>query len=415
MHYSLLIVVGAMLALAVLALAIAFIMPGIDPWSKEFFIVFHLIIILSIVVSFADLLVYGNPSLVLLERISSYLGYLVPSLLPPLLTAYLLHCCGEDWKKSPVFYSVLFIWIVYFMILFAAQFTDRFYYITPENLFFRGPWHPLLFIPPVVIQMISLIVLIQRRRRLSGKYFSAFLIYLIPLTVATMIHAVVEAFFLFDLSICICTLAMYNFILSDQIEQYMRQQQEIAHQRSSIMVLQMRPHFIYNTMMSIYYLCKQNPDLAQKVTLDFTTYLRKNFTAISSEELIPFSEELEHARAYLAVEQAQFEDTLFVDYDTPHKDFLLPPLTLQPIVENSIKHGMDPDSDPLHISIRTRKTDSGSEITVEDNGTGFDPGGNNEPHIALDNIQQRLNMMCRGKMTITANNKGGTMVKITIP
>ena len=55
-------------------------------------------------------------------------------------------------------------------------------------------------------------------------------------------------------------------------------------------------------------------------------------------------EKLEHARAYLAVEQVQFEDNLFVEYDTPHEEFRLPPLTLQPIVENAVKHGMDPES-----------------------------------------------------------------------
>ena len=80
----------------------------------------------------------------------------------------------------------------------------------------------------------------------------------------------------------------------------------------------MRPHFIYNTMTGIYCLCDQDPKLAQRVVMDFTAYLRKNFTAIASPEPIPFTSELEHARAYLAVEQAQYEDSLFVEYDTPH-------------------------------------------------------------------------------------------------
>jgi LytS/YehU family sensor histidine kinase len=119
----------------------------------------------------------------------------------------------------------------------------------------------------------------------------------------------------------------------------MRQQQEIANQRTSLLLLQIRRHFIYNTMMSIYYLCKQDPDLAQQITLDFTTYLRKNFTAVTSENAIPFSEELEHTRAYLAVEQAQFEDRLFVDYDTPHTDFKIPPLTLQLSANRLPEHG----------------------------------------------------------------------------
>ena len=79
------------------------------------------------------------------------------------------------------------------------------------------------------------------------------------------------------------------------------------------------------------------------------------------------------------------------------------------------KHGLDPDSEPLHISIRTRKTDSGSEIIVEDNGSGFDPDDDSGPNLALANIEQRLQMMCGGKLEIMPREGGGTVVKITIP
>ena len=149
--------------------------------------------------------------------------------------------------------------------------------------------------------------------------------------------------------------------------------------------------------------------------MDFTNYLRKNFNAVASDSTIPFSMELEHTRAYLAVEQAQHEDMLSVDYDTPFIHFRLPPLTLQPIVENAIKHGMDPYRGPLHISIRTRDTDSGTEIIVEDNGPGFDPTDESMPHTALDNIRQRLEMMCNGKLDVRSHNEGGTTVIVTIP
>ena len=130
---------------------------------------------------------------------------------------------------------------------------------------------------------------------------------------------------------------------------------------------------------------------------------------------VPFTAELEHIRAYLAVELALHEDALFVEYDTPHTRFRVPPLTLQPIVENAVKHGMDQDSEPLHIFIRTARTELGSEIVVEDTGAGFEPADDSEPHIALSNIRQRLEMMCRGRMTITPREGGGTVVRVTIP
>ena len=105
---------------------------------------------------------------------------------------------------------------------------------------------------------------------------------------------------------------------------------------------------------------------------------------------------------------------LFVEYDTSHTLFRLPPLTLQPIVENAVKHGLDPDAEPLRIRIQTRETDDGSLILVEDNGPGYEPA-DDEPHIALANIRQRLKLMCGGQLTITPREGGGTAVKMTIP
>ena len=93
----------------------------------------------------------------------------------------------------------------------------------------------------------------------------------------------------------------------------------------------------------------------------------------------------------------------------------MPPLTLQPLVENAVKHGMDPTGDPLHIYVKTRQTNSGSEIIVENDGPDFNPANDNEPHIALNNIRQRLEMMCKGTLTITPREGGGTLVRVTIP
>ncbi|MBR1568955.1 MAG: histidine kinase, partial [Lachnospiraceae bacterium] len=184
---------------------------------------------------------------------------------------------------------------------------------------------------------------------------------------------------------------------------------------ASITVLEMRPHFIYNTMTSIYYLCKQDPDKAQQVILNFNNYLRKNFTAIVKENTIPFHEELEHTQAYLAVEQVRYENMIVVHYDTPHTSFRLPPLTLQPIVENAVKYGVDPDAEPLNIHIQTRKTEHGSEIIIKNNGSSFIEYGDKEPHIALNNIRERLTLMCHGTLTIGPLMSGGTIVTIQIP
>ena len=257
--------------------------------------------------------------------------------------------------------------------------------------------------------------LFYRINKLPKKYFVALLIYLLYMTAVILLHMFYYLEIPVVLGMSLFALVSFGLILSDNMEKHIRQEHQIAHQRAEILILQMRPHFIYNTMMGIYYLCDQDAQKAKQVTLDFTTYLRKNFAAIASEDTVPFTDELEHSRAYLAVEQAQFEDTLFVSFDTPHTLFRVPPLTMQPLVENAVKHGMKSGRDPIHISVATRKTDKGSEIIVEDDGAGFDPVEDNEPHIALNNIRQRLEMMCKGTLEIKAREGGGTSVRVTIP
>jgi len=407
--------ISAMLALLIMALGIAVTMPALDRWSKRFFVVSLSLLMLCVIVSFIDEIIYRNPNFIILEKIVVYFEALLVSILMPLPTILLMHYCGESVKSSKMFHTVILLWFICFFALSIGQFTNWFYVVNPNNEFIRTPLLPLLMLPLVLGMFVNIAGLIRRRKKLSTRYLVAFLIYLLPFTVFITVHAFIDiAPFLFS-GVGICALSMCYIIVSDQIIHNFQQQREIANQRASVMVLQMRPHFIYNTMMSIYYLCKQDADKAQQVTLDFTTYLRKNFTAVASEEAVPFKDELEHTKAYLAVEQAQHEDMLCVDYDTPHIDFKVPPLTLQPLVENAVKHSLDPNGEALHIYVKTRLTDSGNEIIVENNGLDYQPSTDNEPHTALANIQQRLDMMCKGTLKITPREGGGTVVKVTIP
>ena len=190
---------------------------------------------------------------------------------------------------------------------------------------------------------------------------------------------------------------------------------ELRDARIQSLMNQIRPHFIYNTLASIYLLCREDPEQAAAVVSDFSEYLQGNFSAISATKLISFSEELRHTQAYLAVEKALYGDKLNVEFDTDYTSFRLPPLTLQPIAENAIKHGMNLSDGPLRVFIQSRRTDTGSVITVQDNGPGFNPSDESKPHTMLTIIQQRLEIMCGGNMTITSREGGGTVVTITIP
>ncbi len=398
-----------------LVISISLIMPGIDRISRLFFLAFFSVLIINALVFAFDMATYKNPKLLAISSLLPFVEQLLLSLPTLLLTLFLLYSCREPWKENALFYVTTSLWGIYVILLCIAHFTTFFYYTAADGTFYLTKWSSLLYIPLIAILITALISLIIKRNRLSKRYFYAFFSCLFSFAVALILHAFFFTIMILIIALTLGAVTMYLLILTDQIEQYMRQQAAIADQNARIMVLQMRPHFIYNTMTSIYYLCEQDPKKAQQVILDFTSYLRKNFNAIAGMEPIPFSDELEHVRSYLAVEMAQFEDNLSVTYDIPHTDFRLPPLTLEPLVENAVKYCMDPDRDPLHITIRTFKTDADNVIIVSDNGPGFDPTNVFNTSHALSNIKQRLEMFCRGRITIDSTIGEGTVVTITIP
>ena len=403
---------GAMFFASIFGIFISVFMPGIDKLNRKFFALMFGNLTLLIIAWTVDIFTWRSPELLTEERIAIFIEAFCYALTMPIFTIYLLRFCGKS-LRNKLFYSVSFFFIIFLILLSIAQFTEIFYYVTAED-FYYGEYFSILILPIILTMFLNIFGVISRKNFLSKRYFLAFLLYLSTFTISTIIHAIKFMEFVMGFGLIFSTIEMVVIIFSDYVEEFFRQQKEIVKQQANILILQMRPHFIYNTMTSIYYLCSQNPEQAQKVTLDFTNYLRKNFTAIACECTILFSEELEHAKAYLSIEQVQFEENLFVEYDTPHINFKIPPLTLQPIVENSVKHGLDPDSGPLHILILTRETESDSVIIVEDDGVGFKFDGNKE-NFALKNIKKRLEIFCGGHLTIYPREGGGTVVKILIP
>ncbi len=196
-----------------------------------------------------------------------------------------------------------------------------------------------------------------------------------------------------------------------------RKERELQDAKVKTMMNQIRPHFIYNTLVSIYVLCKEDPERAGRVVSDFTNYLQANFTAIASTELTSFGEELRNTQAYVAVESVLYGDKLQVEYDTEFTAFRLPPLTLQPLVENAVKYGVGKGYSPGHIRILSRAVPGGAELTVEDDGPGYAPPSreDNEAHIGLSSVRERLELMCSGTLSVGPRAGGGTTVTVFVP
>ena len=385
------------LLLSVLGILITFILRDTESQWRKFCIVFFSAMVLKMAAALIGQLTALYWNNIPLQAACDFLGVLFSSTIIPLLTLYILRCCSQEPRKSFLWKLILILWGLSVAAAVGDLLERTLFAVPAQDGTKQKHWLILVYLLFTAISLIvCLIAVIRRRKQLSKLQFILILVYLLA-------------------PVSVMLLAMELMLFVDQGKRYIKQKEEIANQKVRLAVLQMRPHFIYNTMTSIYYLIEQDSAKAQKVTLNFTNYLRKNFTTIAKERTIQFIEELEHAKAYLSVEQVRFEGKLFVEFDTDYTDFRLPPLTMQPIVENAVKHGVDPDLDPLYITVRTREDKQGAEITVEDTGPGFGLNDNNEPHIALENIRERLEMMCNGKLTISERDGGGTVVKIYIP
>ena len=297
------------MTLTFLGLILSILFRPVERWTRGFFIVNFSILFgysVSIVSGYWAVMRHDAP----LIKISIFIESLSSSLIMPLLTRYLMRLCGENRYKTPQYLLILSLWTVYFVLLVYNQFSGAFYYISTDGIYHRGPLYPLLLLPPAIIMLLNLIFLFWKRKYLSRNQQKAISSYF-AFPLAGMLF---QMYFYGLLSVGFGTLlgalTMFVFILGEQLELAISQAEENARKEFGIRVLQMRPHFIYNVMTSIYYLVDSDPAEAKEALQNFQTYLHQNFSAVVKTEMIPFEDELRHTRAFLAVEQTRFGSQL---------------------------------------------------------------------------------------------------------
>ena len=191
---------------------------------------------------------------------------------------------------------------------------------------------------------------------------------------------------------------------------------QLAESRISTMMSQIRPHFIYNTLGSIEQLCDLDPKKAGELVHDFAKYLRGNFRELDNPRPIPMSREMEHVHHYVSIENIRFPDMTF-SFEMNSEDFNIPALTIQPIVENAIKHGLMKLQKGGMIRVVSYDTDTHHCVSVVDDGVGFDTSVliDERQHVGLRNIRERLKTMVGGSLEIDSMVGAGTKVLIKIP
>ena len=196
-----------------------------------------------------------------------------------------------------------------------------------------------------------------------------------------------------------------------------REQSLMAEQRIQIMMSQIQPHFLYNTLSTIQALCRKDPELAAQTVEKLGDYLRQNLAALGQSDLIPFKKELEHTKIYVDIEKLMSPD-MEIDYMINDYNFLLPALTIQPLVENAIRHGIRGQKGG-RITISARRDEGYHTIEISDNGKGFDIQASADTgegkHIGIRNVSERVEKMCGGTLEVESSPGNGTTITIFIP
>lgn len=198
----------------------------------------------------------------------------------------------------------------------------------------------------------------------------------------------------------------------------------IVETELSFLQAQIKPHFIYNSLSVIAALTSETPEKAKELLYDLTDYLRGSFRFNNYNGMVPLSEELATVKAYISIERARFEEKLEVEYDIDDTlSVSLPMLTLQPIVENAVRHGLFMKPEGGYVRVNVYRENEDLVISVEDNGGGISTDTLEKifsdhaslKGVGLKNINRRLKIFYGKGLHIKSEVGKGTEVSFRIP
>ena len=253
-------------------------------------------------------------------------------------------------------------------------------------------------------------------KELNAREKTAFSVYCFLPLVAILIQNRFKGYAIAYASIIIAVEILFFFVNVERNISIAKEGEKIKDAQIKLMTSQIQPHFIYNVLSSISTLITIDSIKAQEALDYFTDYLRSNLSSLGESGLISFDKELKHIKAYLSLEKIRFNDRLNIVYDIETTDFLVPPLTIQPIVENAVKHGIRSKLEGGTVTIKTYETDESYVIEVIDDGIGFDINEvdlKGTEHVGLKNIMYRINNTKNGSFDVFSKKDSGTKIRVT--
>ena len=330
-----------------------------------------------------------------------------------LISAY-AHCLTEfvcERKKVSFVpnYIILAICSIYILLSVISLFNGMFFSFDENGCFVNGPMYGLVRAFDLIVIIIGIFWVMCYRKILTLREIS----FLISFNVLPLLSMTLQRFWEPTpqyMAVTLSLIVIYVLFHGEITRQ-------LADSRISIMLSQIQPHFMHNMLTTIMYMCRTEPEEAEKTVGQFADYLRANMDSLTLKQCIQFETELKHVKTYWSLEEKRFGDKIRAVYDIQENSFMLPSLTIQPIVENAVKHGMRKGKQ-LTVTIRTYSDVNNYYVEINDDGRGFDVNAfenDGKSHIGIKNVQQRLKMMCGGELMVNSVPDQGTDAVIKIP
>ena len=269
-----------------------------------------------------------------------------------------------------IIFGVQLLHVICLILLVITPFTNALYWFDEQNNYQRGSFYFVWNIATILSFVFIISVTVLCRRKMDKQFIRIVSV----ATIIPLISFVLSTFYV-DINfntIFVSITALLIFIIHEKektdidvqtarnLEHMQTQLAEsrllLEESKNQTLMAQIQPHFINNSLMAIRAQCIGYPEVYDSIT-DFSRYLRSNFEALGDTRLILFEQEMENVEAYLSLERMNFKERLNVEYDVECDDFLIPALSVQPLVENAVRHGVGTYEKGGTVWIKAKKED----------------------------------------------------------
>ncbi len=332
-------------------------------------------------------------------------------------------------KLKKITFAFQLLHIPCLVLLAVTPFTNALYYFDEHNVYHRGQFYDVWNYTTIISFIFIIVVYIVRRKKIDCFLSQVIIIASVIPLIAFILNSIYSSVSFNNISVSIT--ALFIFLLFEkhktavsvqnalELEKVQTQLAEsrlaLEHSKNQTLMAQIQPHFINNSLMALHCQCYDYPEIYESIT-NFSRYLRSHFEALGDIRLITFEQEMENIEAYLALEKRNFEGRLTVEYDINCDDFMIPALSVQPLVENAVRHGVATYKEGGTVQINAHRADGKIIIEIIDNGLGksnITDHQKTRKGIGIENVRARLKSMSRGKLDIISREHG-TTARITI-